>query len=76
MTRAQVLIDRFELANASFWLDQVAAWLADAEHADQLAEDLWPGYRDTGPPVSVIVGQAAAALRGALRDTGPGPAAR
>ena len=51
MRRDQISIDRFEVANASFWLDQVAVWLAEPGHADQLAADLWPAMADTGPPL-------------------------
>lgn len=65
MSRDQVVVDRFDVANASFWLDQVAYWL-DTDHASRLAADLWPGVVDTGPPLRVIVGRAAAALRAAL----------
>jgi len=63
----QILVGRFDLANASFWLDQVASWL-ETDHADQLTADLWPGVADTGPPLTVIVSRAAAALREALSD--------
>ena len=66
MRRDQISIDRFEVANASFWLDQVAVWLAEPGHADQLAADLWPAMADTGPPLTVILGRAATALREAL----------
>jgi hypothetical protein len=65
----QIAVDRFDVANASFWLDQVAGWLADPDHADRFASDLWPGFTDTGPPLTVIVGRTAAALRTTLRDT-------
>jgi len=64
----QVVVDRFDVANASFWLDQVAAWLVEDSHADQLAADLWPGLLDTGPPLRLILDQAAAALREALNQ--------
>ena len=64
----QIMVDRFDVANASFWLDQIAAWLAEDGHADRVAADLWPGTLHTGPPLQVIVGRAAAALRGALHS--------
>lgn len=67
MRRDQINIDRFEVANASFWLDQVAVWLAEPDHADRLAADLWPGLADTGPPLTVILSRAATALRETLR---------
>jgi hypothetical protein len=35
----QVRVDRFDLVNASFWLDQVAEWLS-GPHADRFAADL------------------------------------
>lgn len=69
MTRPdQVIVDRFDLANASFWLDQMAGWLAQPGHGDRLAADLWPGVVEVGPPLRVIVGRAAAALRSALNS--------
>lgn len=71
--REQVAVDRFDVANASFWLDQVADWLGQGENAERLAADLWPGYPDTGPPLQVIVGQAAACLRAALRTQEQAP---
>lgn len=65
-----LVVDRFDVANASFWLDQVAAWLDDPDHAHRLAEDLWGNAENTGPPLTVIVGRAAAALRATLnRET-------
>jgi hypothetical protein len=56
----QVRVDRFDVANASFWLDQFAGWLSEADHADRFAADLLPGFVQTGTPVRVIVGRAAA----------------
>ena len=45
MTGPETLtVDRFAVANAAFWLDQVAAWLADPDHADQFAGDLWGNH--------------------------------
>ena len=61
-----VVIDRFDLANAAFWLAQVARWLADPDHAHRFAHDLWAGAGEAGPPLTVIVGRAAAALRTTL----------
>jgi hypothetical protein len=67
----QIVVDRFDVANASFWLDQVAAWLAEANHAERFAADQWPGFGGTGAgtglPLQVIVGRAAQNLRAALR---------
>lgn len=67
-------VDRFDVANAAFWLDMVAAWLDDPAHASQLAADLWADTVDTGVALTVILGQAAAALRATLNaaaDTDP-----
>jgi len=66
----QISVDEFDVANASFWLDQMAGWLADPDpdHGARLAADLWPGFVDTGPPLTIIVGRAAAALRATLRE--------
>lgn len=69
MTPDHVLVDRFDVANAAFWLDMVAVWLADPAHADQLAVDLWDNpvaAGGTGRPLTLIVGRAAAALRASL----------
>lgn len=67
MTRRDtVRVDRFDLANAAFWLDMVAAWLDDPAHAHQLAADLWDDTVDTGTSLTVIVGRSAAALRATL----------
>jgi hypothetical protein len=47
----------------------VAVWLQVPAHAHQLADDLWAkptGAVDTGRPLTVIVGRAAAALRATL----------
>ncbi len=76
MTRAltgpdTIMVDRFAVANAAFWLDQVAGWLDHPDHAHQLAEDLWPHVNDAGPPLTVIVSRAAAALR-VMVNTDPG----
>jgi hypothetical protein len=62
------VVDRFDVANAAFWLGQVAGWLDHPDHAHQLAGDLWANAVDTGPPLTVIVGQAAAALRNTLNE--------
>ena len=74
MTRPDtVVVDRFDVANASFWLDQVACWLNDPTHADQLAVDLWDDTVDAGVPLTVIIGRVAAALRATLNvDAGVG----
>ena len=64
----QITVDRFDVANAAFWLAQVACWLDDPDHADRFAGDLWAG-QDAGPPLTVIVGRAAAALRATLGRT-------
>ena len=67
MTRHDtLLVDRFDVANASFWLDMVAAWLTDPAHAHPLAVDLWDDTIDAGVPLTVIIGRAAAALRATL----------
>ena len=67
MSRAeQILIDRFPVANAEFWLTMTARWLAEPGHADQFAADLWPGFSFGGPPVQVIVAETAARLRTSL----------
>ena len=67
ITVDQINVDRFDVANAAFWLAQVASWLADPDHAHWFAEDLWAGAgQDAGPPLTVIVGRAAAALRATL----------
>lgn len=71
MTGHVMVMDRFAVANAGFWLDQVAGWLDNPDHAHQLAGDLWPDVSDAGPPLTVIVSRAAAALRGHA-DTGLG----
>lgn len=63
-----IVVDRFDVANAAFWLDQVAVWLDDPDHADQLAEDLWANAVDTGVALTVIVARAAAALRTSLNE--------
>ncbi len=62
----QVLIDRFPVANAEFWLTMMARWLAEPGHAERFADDLWPGFDFPGPPVELIITQAAAALRAGL----------
>ncbi|WP_375432407.1 hypothetical protein [uncultured Friedmanniella sp.] len=59
-------VDRFDVANASFWLDMVACWLDDPAHASQLAADLWDNTVDAGEPLTVIVRRSAGALRAAL----------
>ena len=61
-----VMVDRFDVANASFWLDMVTRWLADPAHAHQLAVDLWDDTVDADVPLTVIIGRAAAALRATL----------
>lgn len=61
-----VVVDRFDIANASFWLDTIAHWLDDPAHADQLATDLWADTVDSGVALTLIIGQAAAALRTTL----------
>jgi hypothetical protein len=58
-----VVVERFDIANASFWLDMVACWLGDPAHARQLAVDLWDDTLDADVPLTVIIGRAAAALR-------------
>jgi hypothetical protein len=70
MTRDMIIVDRFAVANAAFWLDQIASWLADPDHAEQLAGDLWPDVSDAGTPLTVIVSRAAAALRVLVNDSG------
>jgi hypothetical protein len=78
----QIVLDRFDVANASFWLDQIAVWLAEADHAERFAADQWPGFdcshnsshngnlsnNLSGTPLPVIIDRAAANLRAALRD--------
>ena len=78
MTRGPdtVVVDQFDVANASFWLDMVTRWLTDPAHAQQLAADLWDDTVDTDVPLTVIIGRAAAALRATLNadadaDTDP-----
>ena len=64
-----ILVDRFDIANAAFWLDMVASWLEVPDHAHQLATDLWAHPEpivDTGRPLTVIISRAAAALRVSL----------
>jgi hypothetical protein len=56
----QVSVDRFDVAIASFWLDEFAGWLREAGHADCFAADLWPGFV-TAATQKMIVGRAAAA---------------
>ena len=70
----QIIIDRFPVANAQFWLSMTARWLAEPGNADQFATDLW-GRPDTisGTPVQVIVTEAAAQLRTVLSDPNPDP---
>jgi hypothetical protein len=60
------MIDRFPVVNAEFWLSMTARWLAQPGHADQFAADLWPGFSFAGPPVQVIVAEAATRLRTSL----------
>jgi hypothetical protein len=64
----QILIDRFPVANAEFWLTMTARWLAEPGHADRFAADMWPGFDFGGPPVEVIVAEAATRLRTSLND--------
>ena len=64
----QVTLDRFPVANAEFWLTMMARWLAQPGHADRFADDLWPGIRIGGPPVEVILAEAAGRLRDALDE--------
>jgi hypothetical protein len=64
----QIMIDRFPVANAEFWLTMTARWLAEPSHADQFAADLWPGFSFAGPPVQVIVAEAAIRLRAWLNN--------
>ncbi len=68
MTPDMIMVDRFAVANAAFWLDQVAGWLDNPDHAHQLAEDLWVNAVGAGPPLTVIVGRAAATLRNTLNE--------
>jgi hypothetical protein len=63
-----VVVDRFDVANAAFWLDMVACWVTDPAHAHQLADDLWGDTVDTGVPLTVIIARAAAALRATLNE--------
>lgn len=42
-----VVVDRFAIANAAFWLDMVACWVDDPAHADQLAAALRATLRAT-----------------------------
>jgi hypothetical protein len=63
-----LMVDRYDVANASFWLDMVAGWLTDPAHAHQLAADLWDDTIDTDAALTVIIGRAAAALRATLND--------
>jgi hypothetical protein len=67
-----IVVDRFDVANAAFWLHHIACWLDDPDHAHQLACDLWADAVDTGPPLTVIVGRAAAALRATLNADAEG----
>jgi hypothetical protein len=69
VTADRIVVDRFDVANAAFWLDMVALWLEVPDHAHQLACDLWAHPEpivDTGRPLTVIIGRAAAALRASL----------
>jgi hypothetical protein len=59
----KVRVDRFDIANASFWLDQLAGSLSEADNGDRFAADLRPGIVQTATPVRVIVGRAAAGAR-------------
>jgi hypothetical protein len=72
----QTQIDRFPVANAEFWLTMMARWLAEPGHADQFADDLWPGFCFAGPPVQVIVAETVDRLRASLRDTDDGAESR
>jgi hypothetical protein len=62
----QILIDRFPVANAEFWLSMMARWLAEPGHAERFAADLWPGFDFGGPPVEVIVTDTVTRLRDSL----------
>ena len=64
----QITLDRFAVANAEFWLSMTARWLAEPGHADRFATDLWPGFDFGGPPVQVILTEAATRLRASLDD--------
>lgn len=68
----QIIVDRFPVANAEFWLSMTALWLAEPGNAEQFATDLW-GRPDTitGTPVLEIVTDAAARLRAVLSDPDP-----
>jgi hypothetical protein len=68
----QIMIDRFPVANAEFWLTMTARWLAQPGHADQFAADLWPGFSFGGPPVQVIVAETATRLRASLNTATDG----
>lgn len=59
----RIRIDWWDLANGAFWLDQIVLWLNQADHADQLARDLY-GTDDTH--LHDIIANAAAGLRAAL----------
>ena len=65
----QLVIDRFPVANAEFWLAMTARWLAEPGNAERFATDLW-GSPDTitGTPVQVIITEAAHQLRTVLDD--------
>ena len=62
----QILIDRFPVANAEFWLSMMASWLAQPGHAERFANDVWPGFDFGGPPVQVIVADTVTRLRDSL----------
>lgn len=67
----QILVDRFPVANAEFWLSMMAHWLAEPGHAERFAADLWPGFDFGGPPARVIVAETVTRLRDSLRASDP-----
>ena len=59
----------WDLANGAFWLDQIALWTTNPDHATQFARDL---YGTEDPHLHDIITTAAAGLRAALNPE-PGP---
>lgn len=67
----QVVVDRFAVANAEFWLSMIATWMAEPGHADRFCADVWGNQRFCGEPVELIVAGAADRLRDAISAARP-----
>lgn len=63
-------IHPIDLAQAAFWLGQLAGWLDDPDHASQFSWDLFGTPDDYQPPLTVVIRGVTAPLTAALH---PGP---